>query len=100
MSANRIFLVCSHCRELESALLLAERADGDAQYIAASTKRADDWYARHQRCGRGSDHFQIAYHRPLDWDVPELATKAACAVRLALATSGATAETNGIGGES
>lgn len=84
MSANRIFLVCSHCREIESALLLAERNDGDSQYTAASMKRADDWYARHQRCGRGSDHYQLAYQRPIDWDMPELASQAASAVRLAL----------------
>jgi hypothetical protein len=88
MSANRIFLVCSHCRELESALLLAERADGDAQYTAASMKRADDWYARHQRCGPGADHYQLAYQRPLDWDVSPPAPEVAAAVRMALVTNG------------
>lgn len=88
MSANRIFLVCSHCRELESALLLAERADGDAQYTAASMKRADDWYARHQRCGKGVDHYQLAYHRPIDWDVSPPAPAVASAVRVVLATNG------------
>jgi predicted N-acyltransferase len=84
MSANRIFLVCAHCRELESALLLAERADGDAQYTAANMKRADDWYARHQRCGKGVDHYQLAYHRPIDWDVSPPAPPVAIGVRLAL----------------
>lgn len=95
MSANRIFLVCSHCRELESALLLAERADGEAQYIAASMKRADDWYARHQRCGNPDD-LQLAFHRPLNWDVSPPAPKVAAAVRLEIAK----ADVNGSGGES
>jgi hypothetical protein len=85
MSANRIFLVCSHCRELESALLLADRADGDSQYTAASMKRADDWYAKHQRCGPGVDHYQLAYHRPIDWDLATPAPAVAGAVRLELA---------------
>lgn len=85
MSANRIFLVCSHCRELEAAFALAERSDGNAQYSVASMKRADDWFAKHQRCGKGVDHFQIAYHRPLDWDVsPPAQDTPAGAVRLAL----------------
>ena len=85
MSANRIFLVCSHCRELEAALLIAERADGDSQYTTASMKRADDWYARHQRCGPGVDHYQLAYHRPIDWDLATPAPAVAGAVRLELA---------------
>ena len=89
VSANRIFLVCSHCRELGSGLLLAERADGNAQYTAASAKRADDWYARHQRCGPGVDHFQLAYHRPIDWDVSPPAPATAAGVRMALAMNGA-----------
>lgn len=96
MSANRIYLVCSHCRGPEHALLLAERPDGESQYTAASSKRHDDWYAKHQRCGHGSDHYQIAYQRPLDWDVPKLATKAASGVRLALATNGS--DNDGYGG--
>lgn len=85
MSANRIFLVCQHCQEPEQAMLLAERADGNAQYIAAPSKRADDWYAKHQRCGKGVDNFKLAYGRPQDWDVsPPAQNTAAGAVRLAL----------------
>lgn len=89
MSANRIFLVCSHCREIEASLLLAERADGHAQYIMASTKRADDWFARHQRCGRGVDHYEMAYNRPLDWDVsPPAEGTVAGGVKLAIVNGG------------
>jgi hypothetical protein len=89
MSANRLMLVCSHCREIESSLLIAERADGDAQYTSASMKRADDWFAKHQRCGKGIDHYQLAYHRPLDWDLaPEAQHSVAGGVRLAIINGG------------
>lgn len=85
MSANRIFLVCSHCKDPSQALLLAERADGESQYAAASMKRADAWYAKHQRCGLGVDHYQLAYGRPQDWDVsPPAQDTVAGAVRLGL----------------
>lgn len=85
MSANRLFLVCSHHQNPEDALCLAERAGNDAQFIAASLKRADDWFAKHQGCGRGCDHFRLALHRPADWDVPQPAEASpAGAVRLAL----------------
>ncbi len=85
MSANRLFLVCAHHPQLEHALCLAERAGNDAQYTAASMKRADDWFAKHQGCGRGCDHFQLAMHRPADWDVaPPAEATPAGAVRLAL----------------
>ena len=97
MSANRIFLVCKHCPQLEHALLLAERADGESQYTAASGKRSDDWYAKHQRCGDGVDHYMIAYHRPLDWDLsPRADATVAGGVRMAL-LNGAV---NGSGSES
>lgn len=88
MSANRILLCCSYHKSIEDMLCLAERADGDAQYTATSMKRADDWYARHQRCGPGADHYQLAYQRPLDWDVSPPAPEAAAAVRMALVTNG------------
>lgn len=85
MSANRIFLVCQHCQDPSQAMLLAERSDGEAQYIAASFKRADDWYAKHQRCGKGVDHFKLGYGRPQDWDVsPPAQNTPAGAVRMAL----------------
>jgi hypothetical protein len=89
MSANRLFLVCQHCPQLEHSLLLADRADGDAQYIAANMKRADDWYAKHQRCGTGVDNFKLAYHRPQNWDVsPPAQNTVAGGVRLGLINGG------------
>lgn len=89
MSANRLFLVCTHHESLEDALLLADRGGNDAQYLAASMKRADDWYARHMRCGRGCDHFKLAYHRTPDWDVaPPAENTVPGAVRLNLALNG------------
>lgn len=85
MSANRIFLICSFHPSFDDSLLLAERHGNDAQYLAASQKRADDWYAKHMRCGRGCDHFKLAYNRPLDWDVPPPAEgTVAGGVRLAM----------------
>lgn len=85
MSANRIFLVCSHHQRFEEALLIAERDGNDAQYIAANLKRADDWFAKHMRCGRGCDHFKLAYHRTPDWDVaPPAEHTVAGGVRLSL----------------
>ncbi len=88
MSANRILLCCSYHKSIEDMLCLAERADGDAQYTAASIKRADDWYAKHQRCGPGADHYQLAYQRPLDWDLAQPAPDVAAAVRVALLNGG------------
>ena len=88
MSANRLFLVCSHHQSLEDAFCIGERANGEGQYMAASVKRMDDWYAKHMRCGRGCDHFQLAYHRPRDWDVPEAAKPVAATVRLEIAKAG------------
>lgn len=89
MSANRLFLVCTHHQSLEDALLLADRGGNDVQYLAASMRRADDWFAKHSRCGRGCDHFQLAYHRTQDWDVPQPAENtAAGAVKLNLALAG------------
>lgn len=89
MAANRLFLVCSHHPGIEHALCLGERAGNDAQYILPSMKRADDWFAKHARCGRGLDHFQLAYHRPQDWDIPKPAEKTvAGGVRLSLVNGG------------
>lgn len=89
MSANRIFLVCTHCQELESTLCLAERADADSQYTVSSMKRADDWFAKHARCGRGCDHYTLGYGRTHDWDVsPPAENTAAGGVRLALLNGG------------
>jgi len=88
MSANRLFLVCQHCQEPEHALLLAERDDSVTQYERANLRRADEWFASHARCGEGSDHYKLAYGRPQDWDLATKASKAASAVRLALANGG------------
>jgi hypothetical protein len=84
MSANRMFLVCSHHPQIEDALCLADRADQTAQYTVASVRRADEWFAKHSGCGRGCDHFQLAFHRPQNWDTPKIADPIPTAVRLAL----------------
>lgn len=85
MSANRLFLVCSHHPKLEDAFCIGERLGNDVQYIAPNLKRMDDWYLKHMECGRSMDHFQLAYHRPQDWDVPQPAEgSVAGGVRLAL----------------
>lgn len=85
MSANRLFLVCSHHPNLEDALCLGERADAESQYTTAiSSSKADEWFAKHMTCARGCDHFQLAYHRPQDHDVPRHLRTTAQAVRMAL----------------
>ena len=85
MSANRLFLVCSHHPNLADALCVGERANNEGQYTAPSLKRMDDWYAKHMGCGKGCDHFQLAYNRPQDWDIPKTADPVAGTVRLELA---------------
>jgi len=85
VSSNRLFLVCSHHPKIEDSLCIGERTGNDSQYLLPSMKRADDWYAKHMGCGRGLDHFALAYHRPQDWDVPQPAERTvAGGVRLAL----------------
>lgn len=102
MSANRIFLVCSHHKGPEHALVIAERHDADSQYECAidgrcrcmnctcardNQKRVREWFKKHEYCGpeRGRDHFQIAYGRPQDWDhAPPAENTPAGAVKLAL----------------
>lgn len=89
MSANRIFLVCSHHPSIEDALLIADRPDACGQYSAAVPKRADEWFAKHAKCSRGCDHFKLAFHRPLDWDVsPDAQDTVAGAVRLGIINGG------------
>lgn len=68
MSDNRLFLVCNHCRSIEDTLCLAERV-GDT-YELAKLKRADEWFAKHARCGRDIDHFQLAHQFTPNHDVP------------------------------
>jgi hypothetical protein len=85
MSANRLFLVCAHHPKLEDAFCIGERANGEGQYVAPNMKRMDDWYAKHMGCGRGCDHFKLAYHRTQDWDIsPPAEQSIAGGVRLAL----------------
>jgi len=85
MSANRMFLVCSHHPRLEDAIVIGERLGNDVPYMAPNLKRLDDWYTKHMGCGRGCDHFQLALNRPVDWDVaPPAEDTTAGAVRLAL----------------
>lgn len=86
MSANRIFLVCSHHPKLEEALLLAERPDAAEAYATGLPKRADAWFIKHSLCARGCDHFQLAFQRPPNWDVSPPAEPVANGVRLALVT--------------
>lgn len=89
MSANRLYLVCGHHPSIDEAFCIGERAIAEGQYTAPSNKRMDDWYAKHMGCGRGCDHFQLAYQRPHDWDVAKPAENtAAGAVRLVLASEG------------
>jgi hypothetical protein len=83
MSANRLFLVCSHHPQLENALCLGERAEGSATYDSAKVRQA--WFDTHSKCGNPDD-FQLAYHKPQNWDTAKPADETAIAVRLALAT--------------
>lgn len=85
MSANRLFLVCSHHQNIEDSICIGERLANDTPYASPNLKRLAEWYAKHMACGRGMDHFQLAYNRPQDWDVPQPAEHTpAGAVRLAL----------------
>lgn len=79
-----MFLVCSHHQNPEDALCIGERGTQEGQYLAPPLKRMDDWYAKHMGCGRGCDHFQLAYQRPQDHDLPKIAEPVPTAVRLAL----------------
>lgn len=84
MSANRIFLVCSHCREFAESLLIAERAPGQPIFSPANLKRADRWFERHATCGKPDD-FQIAFNYPQNHDVVETPQPKEAALGVALA---------------
>lgn len=89
MSANRLYLVCAHHPKIEDAFCIGERAISEGQYASTSTKRMDEWYAKHMGCSRGCDHFALAYQRPQNWDVPMPAESTpAGVVRLVLASEG------------
>lgn len=89
MSANRIFLVCSHHPSIEDALLLSERMPGNTTHeppLKFSHQAA--WFERHARCGNPDD-FQLAFQRPQNWDVsPPAQDTVAGAVRLGIINGG------------
>src|SRR5262245_10683616 len=72
MSANRLFVVCSHHPTMDQALCIAERTVWGLPYEAGRSITADAWFERHARCGKGNtcDHFKLAMHRPADHDKP------------------------------
>lgn len=85
MSANRIFLVCSHHKSLNDAMLLCERVDASATYEPPNLKRLSEWLQTHSKCGNPDD-FQLAFHRPQNWDVsPPAIDSVPGAVKLAIA---------------
>lgn len=89
MSANRIYLVCSHHQSPEDAMLLGERGASDVGYEAAKLKTFDKWLEKHANCGRDKDHFKLAYGRPQNWDVsPPAENTPAGGVRIALMSEG------------
>lgn len=84
MSANRIFLVCSHHPQLENSLCVAERLDASNLFEPANLKHIEDWFERHAKCGNPDD-FQLAYQRPRNWDVsPPAQDSVAGAVRMGI----------------
>lgn len=90
MSANRIYLVCEQHQGPEDALLIAERGGCEVPYDAANFRNADRWFNKHADCGRGKDHFKLAYGRPLDWDIaPPAEATVAGGVKVAMALNGA-----------
>lgn len=94
MSANRLFLVCSHCQRPEEALLIAERPDAAEAYVESVPKRADQWFLKHAMCAPGCDHFQLAYARPHDWDLsPPAQDTVAGGVKMALVNGSHEGET-------
>jgi hypothetical protein len=68
MSDNRLFLVCSHCARIDESLCLAERIG--SVYEPAKLKHAAEWFAKHAKCGRDIDHFQLAHQFTPNHDVP------------------------------
>lgn len=90
MSANRLYLVCTHHTNPEEALLLGERASYEAGYTPSKYKNARDWFDAHAACGRTRDHFALAYGHPADWDIdPPAEDTVAGQVKLAVAINGA-----------
>lgn len=84
MSANRIFLVCSHHKNFEDSLLIAERGEHQIGFEPANMKRAATWFERHATCGKPDD-FQIAFNYPQNHDVVETPQPKEAALGVALA---------------
>ncbi len=64
--------------------MIAERGEGSGRYEIGKLKHADEWFAKHLRCGNPDD-FQLAFHRPPNWDVsPDATETVAGAVKIAL----------------
>lgn len=90
MSANRLYLVCSHHASPEEALLLGERKDVSEGYTPSKYKTAAQWFDAHAACGRTRDHFRLAYGRPENWDVDLPAEDTVAGqVKVAMALNGA-----------
>lgn len=85
MSANRIFLVCSHHKSFEDSLLIAERGEHQIGFEPVDMRRAAKWFEKHAACGKPDD-FQLAFNYPQNHDVVEtpVAKETAVGVHLAL----------------
>jgi hypothetical protein len=87
--SNTIYLVCVHHPDKADAFVLAERADlmGYTHFLDQGGKmlprfmqsqadRLAKFFKRHKHCGRGCDHFTIAFDQAKDWDIPKPETLA------------------------
>lgn len=86
--SNRLYLVCSHHPAIEDAFCIGERGVGEGHFTAPSNKRMDDWYLKHMACGQTCDHFQLAYQRPQNHDLPMPADPIKASVRVEIANAG------------
>lgn len=87
--ANRLFLVCSAHPEPENALCLGERGIQSALYEPSTdAQRLARFFKRHETCGTGPDHYQLAHRRPQNHDVATPQSSIGPAVRLALVSDG------------
>lgn len=83
MSANRIFLVCTHHPEEQHALVLGSRL-ANGYHRAPRPVQIEEWFDLHKHCGGNADHFTIAFQKPKNWDISPPAPPIAAHVRLAL----------------
>jgi hypothetical protein len=99
--SNTIYLVCVHHPDKSDAFVLAERADLTGyvhgkllpRYLQSQADRLAKFFKRHAHCGRGCDHFTIAFDKQKDWDLPKPAPVAE-AVHLNLQVAANDAPTN------